>query len=935
MSDELIYRVKFEADDKSLAEVKRQANEVQSTKTTSGGRGGQGSKDIENQARAVGTLIAAQKDLTKEYRAETTTLAGLQTIIDSYKGQLGELNRIKKEDGSLTNEQALAQAGLKTALKESQSDYNKQTSAIIVNKKASEQLDESYKGIQARMSAISQKIKELNPLVEKEKQQRDRLINTYTQLNTKLKDVDASMGNMQRNVGNYEGGLRSFANAFAVIQGPLGPISGRINSLATAISKYKASTEAAATSTGVFSKALVLLSKIPIVAVITALAVAIGSLMSFFKRSEEGQNAFAVRMARIGRVTDLVKDTFADFGKILYSVFTLNLSGAKDALSDMIVTMGRFLSISEEMNEAENIQNQINNIEKLEREFKILTAVKERDLQVTRQTARDDSISASERIKAIQKEMSSQKELFDIERQIAFIKLKTADEQVEATKSDKQSLDDLAEAKANYHDVERRAAEVQMRLLRDLNTNVRQQIDQEIALLRNANQTKMLLRKTQNDAILNDYELEYNRRASLEFQLSEIGMDSADKIEEKTKELTKLGIKEGDARVIAEKNVNAEVLSQKQQIQNNLAQLNRDTLEKMRTLELEQNKLANQMIFDDSINSYRERFDKIGEIKFRMMNLEMNREIEFEQRVLDLKKQNIDEENAIKIANIELDNKYKAEELALQEELTITARDQLRELASLENELIESTLAFGNQKLLDNLSKQKSDTVVAKKELALLEEELERTKGDRIKELSLEITKQIGDETRALKLAQNQVELEDKKELYEKEQEIIQTGSDNRIEIAKSVADSLGKLNSSLFNDSKELAVAQTIANTYAGAMGAFKDTPGNIIIRSLAAAAAVATGIANVKKILSTKLGSKSISESAPSSQPNITTGFGLVDVGTNAPIAEQVAMGASPARQSMNPTFVFQGDLDPEIMAIKVSQGRNSISGNTIGIG
>ncbi len=44
MSDELIYRVKFEADDKSLAEVKRQANEAQSTKTTSGGRGGQGTE---------------------------------------------------------------------------------------------------------------------------------------------------------------------------------------------------------------------------------------------------------------------------------------------------------------------------------------------------------------------------------------------------------------------------------------------------------------------------------------------------------------------------------------------------------------------------------------------------------------------------------------------------------------------------------------------------------------------------------------------------------------------------------------------------------------------------------------------------------------------------------------------------------------------------
>jgi hypothetical protein len=42
-----------------------------------------------------------------------------------------------------------------------------------------------------------------------------------------------------------------------------------------------------------------------------------------------------------------------------------------------------------------------------------------------------------------------------------------------------------------------------------------------------------------------------------------------------------------------------------------------------------------------------------------------------------------------------------------------------------------------------------------------------------------------------------------------------------------------------------------------------------------------------------------------------------------------------AGVSSQNMNPTFVFQGDLDPEIMSIKVTEGSNAISSRTLGVG
>jgi hypothetical protein len=50
----------------------------------------------------------------------------------------------------------------------------------------------------------------------------------------------------------------------------------------------------------------------------------------------------------------------------------------------------------------------------------------------------------------------------------------------------------------------------------------------------------------------------------------------------------------------------------------------------------------------------------------------------------------------------------------------------------------------------------------------------------------------------------------------------------------------------------KAAAVTQATINTYLGATSAFAETPGGILTKSLAAAAAVAMGVANVHRILS-----------------------------------------------------------------------------------
>ena len=78
------------------------------------------------------------------------------------------------------------------------------------------------------------------------------------------------------------------------------------------------------------------------------------------------------------------------------------------------------------------------------------------------------------------------------------------------------------------------------------------------------------------------------------------------------------------------------------------------------------------------------------------------------------------------------------------------------------------------------------------------------------------------------------------------------------------------------FELQKALGLAQATIDTYKGAQSAFASTPGGIVIKSLAAGLAVTAGLANVKKIASTKFnaGTSNISASNVStpSTPNAT---------------------------------------------------------------
>jgi hypothetical protein len=182
--------------------------------------------------------------------------------------------------------------------------------------------------------------------------------------------------------------------------------------------------------------------------------------------------------------------------------------------------------------------------------------------------------------------------------------------------------------------------------------------------------------------------------------------------------------------------------------------------------------------------------------------------------------------------------------------------------------------------------------------------------------------------------AEEMAELESAQRIFDAKQNLADAELAQRLNMAKQISTGLEAINSALFNDSKEIAVAKTIIDTYAGAQSAFAETKGGVIAKSAAAAAALAMGFANVKKILAVKKGSKSTS-SATMSAPKVSSSFGLVEAGTNRQqFANATAVGASASgSQQRPPTIVLSGEFDPAFLAVKVTMGNNQISSQGTG--
>jgi hypothetical protein len=123
------------------------------------------------------------------------------------------------------------------------------------------------------------------------------------------------------------------------------------------------------------------------------------------------------------------------------------------------------------------------------------------------------------------------------------------------------------------------------------------------------------------------------------------------------------------------------------------------------------------------------------------------------------------------------------------------------------------------------------------------------------------------------------------------------------------------KQQAAAFKIQKAASIAAATIDTYRGATAAFAQTPGGIVIKSLAAAAAVTAGLLNIKTIASTKFEGGGAPSGGGGSAPNLTSpssapSFNVVGSGganqlatlESAPVKAFVVSGEVSSAQSLD---------------------------------
>ncbi len=172
------------------------------------------------------------------------------------------------------------------------------------------------------------------------------------------------------------------------------------------------------------------------------------------------------------------------------------------------------------------------------------------------------------------------------------------------------------------------------------------------------------------------------------------------------------------------------------------------------------------------------------------------------------------------------------------------------------------------------------------------------------------------------------------KKIFEAQEADREEEMRNKIRDAQSFANSMATIEASLFERSKVFAVAKATIDTYASAVAAFKDTPGPIYVRAAAAAAAIAAGIANIRKILSTQPGSTPGGSSIMISGPGPGVPYGMIGNAFNpsapmryGPLTTGTISTAAPTLQKVQMPITVVANVDRKGLAIAVREGERQI--------
>jgi hypothetical protein len=368
------------------------------------------SKDIEKQKKAAKELTEAEKILNKTREQKVKLAARIRTASEK---EVQTNEKLKK----------LAQSRKKTL-----ADL-----AILQDKQAG-----TLEKLAAKNRLLRKEREKLNLDTEKGRKRLQEINRELDKNNKRITENSDKLKKQRLNVGNYTNSIKEAAEAsglFGGVLGKLNQIQGVLNALlkkntieeeantiaketnAVATSQLTLAQRGLNTATNAGTKALRLFKVALASTGIGALIIAVGSLISFFTRTQSGVDAVSKSVAGLTAAFDVVIDRFSQIGggiaKAVEGFLKFDFDLVKEGINEITTA---FDGLGKEIQEETKLATQLEElIIKLTRQQKLFTAEQAKAITSTKELF----LIVSDKLQADQARLDALEQISEIELNIA------------------------------------------------------------------------------------------------------------------------------------------------------------------------------------------------------------------------------------------------------------------------------------------------------------------------------------------------------------------------------------------------------------------------------------------------------------------------------------------------------------------------------------
>ena len=379
-------------------------------------------------------------DIKVNYNEAIKAIAEYQTKIDKAREAEAKLKEQLKA-GDIKRQQYNEEMAASKAYINDCNDSIRVITKTMQNQLKQEKAQEnSLVSLRAKLSNLTAEYDALSE-AERKGAGGTELKNKINEVTDALKGAEEETQRYYRNVGNYKEAIMEAANANIPFVQQINVMVTSLGGVRNYLSGVKTEMLTVSTTTTGWIKVLKLLKVALLGTGIGVLIVALGSLVSWFTKTQKGVEAANKIMGALGATVNVLTDRAGKLGSALVNLFTGNFKQAGNDARSIFAGIGD--EIVNETKQAWKLAEVLNEIDKREVMLSMSRASNRAEIEKLKKAADDQTLSTQERIKAAEKAAAMEKEDLKTQTDLAKARIANMLGYTKVTKEALKTIEDM------------------------------------------------------------------------------------------------------------------------------------------------------------------------------------------------------------------------------------------------------------------------------------------------------------------------------------------------------------------------------------------------------------------------------------------------------------------------------------------------------------